>query len=253
MKKKTCILIYTLSFALCLNINAQLQSQLIKVIMAADHKDWTYRVNETARFTVQVIRDGNPVDNAVIDFEAGPEALPDIRKAGMVLKNGKTEFSGTMKVPGFYQVRVWAVVDGRKYEGLATAGFEPEKIQPTVKDPADFESFWNNAITAAKKISLDPRMTLMPERCTSEANVYHISFQNDAPGSRIYGILAMPKKPGQYPAILTVPGAGIRPYQGNSAIAGRGIITLEIGIHGLPVILDPQVYTGSCNRRLVKL
>ncbi len=84
-----------------------------------------------------------------------------------------------MKVPGFYRLRVWAVVDGRRYEGLATAAFEPEKIQPTVKDPADFDSFWSNAIAEARKINLDPRMTLMPERCTSEANVYHISFQNE--------------------------------------------------------------------------
>ncbi len=52
------------------------------------------------------------------------------------------------------------------------------------------------AIAEARKINLDPIITLMPERCTSEANVYQISFQNEAPGSRIYGILAMPKKPG---------------------------------------------------------
>jgi len=55
----------------------------------------------------------------------------------------------------------------------------------------------------------------MPERCTSEADVYQISFQNDGYGSRIYGMLAMPKKSGKYPAILRVPGAGIRPYSGD--------------------------------------
>lgn len=217
-------------------------SMLYKVIVSPDHKDWTYKVNETAKFSVQVLKDGNLLENAVIDYEAGPEMIPDQKKEGVVLKNGKTEFTGTMKVPGFYRVRVWAVVDGKRYEGLATAGFEPEKIQPTVKDPADFDTFWKNAISEARKINLDPKITLMPERCTSEADVYHISFQNDAPGSRIYGILAMPKKAGRYPAILRVPGAGIRPYSGDVANAGKGIITLEIGIHGIPVNLDPQVY-----------
>ena len=154
------------------------------------------------------------MENVTIDYESGPEALPDVKKQGVVLKNGKSEFSGTMKVPGFFRVRVWAVVDGRRYEGLATAGFEPEKIQPTVKDPADFSGFWENAIAEAREISLDPKITLMPERCTSEVNVFHISFQNEVVGSRIYGILAIPKKPGKYPAILKVPGAGIRPYAG---------------------------------------
>lgn len=226
-----------------LNVLCQSNIGLVKVIIAPDHKDWVYKVGEQAKFSVQVLKYGNLLENVTIDYEAGPEMLPDIEKKGVVLKNGTTDFTGTMKTPGFYRVRVWAVVDGRRYEGLATAAFDPEKIQPTVKDPADFDSFWNNAIAEARKISLDPKMTLLPERCTSDANVYHISFQNEALNSRIYGILAVPKKSGKYPAILRVPGAGIRPYGGDSRTAGQGIITLEIGIHGIPVTLDPQVYT----------
>jgi len=228
--------------ALTINAAAQAGTPLIKVIVSPDHKDWTYKVNETAKFSVQVLQYGNLLENVTIDYETGPEALPDVKKEGIVLKNGKTEFSGTMKIPGFYRVRVWAVVDGRRYEGLATAAYEPEKIQPTVKDPSDFDAFWNEAIAEARKVNLDPKITLMPERCTSDVNVYHISFQNDRFASRIYGILAVPKKPGKYPAILRVPGAGIRQYAGDPRLASLGFITLEIGIHGIPVTLDPQVY-----------
>lgn len=223
---------------------------LIKVIVAPDHKDWTYKLNEEAKFSVQVIQYGNLLENVTVDYEAGPEALPDVKKEGVVLKNGKMEFSGKMKVPGFYRLRVWAVVDGRRYEGLATAGYEPEKIVPTVKDPADFDAFWTGAIAEARKINLDPKITIMPERCTSDVNVYHVSFQNEIIGSRIYGILAMPKKPGKYPAILKVPGAGIRPYAGDARTASLGFITLEIGIHGIPVILDPQVYNDLASGAL---
>lgn len=223
---------------------SQYGSPLIKVIVSPDHKDWTYKVNEQAKFSVQVLKYGNLIDNVTIDYEAGPEMLPDIKKEGVILKNGKTEFTGTMKVPGFYRVRVWAVVDGKRYEGLATAGFDPDKIQPTVKDPADFDSFWSKAIAEARKLDLDPIITLMPERCNSITNVYHISFQNNTFMSRIFGILAVPKKPGKYPAILKVPGAGIRPYAGDIRLADLGFITLEIGIHGIPVILDPQVYNN---------
>jgi cephalosporin-C deacetylase-like acetyl esterase len=243
MKANKLNYLFTLLFIVfSLNSFSQSNTGMIKVIIAPDHKDWTYKLNEQAKFTVEVLKYGNLVDNVTIDYEAGPEALPEVKKEGMVLKNGKTEFNGTMKVPGFYRVRVWAIVDGRRYEGLATAGFEPEKIQPTVKEPSDFDAFWNNAIAEARKVSLDPRITLMPERCTSEANVYQISFQNEQPGSRIYGILAVPKKAGKYPALLRVPGAGIRPYTGDARTAARGVITLEIGIHGIPVNLDQQVY-----------
>ncbi|HLN54963.1 MAG TPA: acetylxylan esterase [Bacteroidales bacterium] len=244
MKKRlTLLFIQVLLFtAISGSIFSQSNIGLVKVIVAPDHKDWIYKVGEKAVFSVQVLKYGNLMDNVTIDYEAGPETLPDVKKEGVILKNGTTEFTGTMKSPGFYRVRVWAVVEGRRYEGLATAGFEPMKIQPTVKDPEDFEDFWNNAIAEARKVNLDPRLTLLPERCTSDANVYHISFQNEALGSRIYGILAVPKKAGKYPAILRVPGAGIRAYAGDSRTAGQGIITLEIGIHGIPVTLDPQVY-----------
>lgn len=219
-------------------------SGLIKVIVSPDHKDWTYKVKEEVRFSVQVLKNGNLLDNVTVDYEMGPEMLPDIKKEGVVLKNGKTELTGSMTVPGFYRLRVWAVVDGRRYEGLATAGFEPDKIEPTVQDPPDFDAFWSDALTEARKQNLDAQITLMPERCTADANVFHVSFQNEAPGSRIYGILAVPKKPGKYPAILRVPGAGIRPYEGDVRNAGRGVITFEIGIHGIPVNLDPQVYSN---------
>jgi cephalosporin-C deacetylase len=244
MKKRIATLLFqsVLLTAFALNIYSQVGTPLIKVIVSPDHKDWKYTVNETAKFSVQVLKYGNLFENVTVDYEAGPEALPDVKKEGAVLKNGKAELSGTMKIPGFYRVRVWAIVDGKRYEGLATAAFEPEKIQPTVKDPADFENFWTEAIAEARKINLDPRLTLMPERCTSEADVYQISFQNDGFGSRIYGMLAMPKKSGKYPAILRVPGAGIRPYSGDSRTAELGFIVLEIGIHGIPVNLDPQVY-----------
>jgi len=241
-KTKLMLLMPVILATLCFNGFSQSNTGLIKVIVSPDHNDWTYKTNEQAKFSVQILKYGNLVENVTIDYETGPEALPDVKKEGLVLKTGKTEFSGTMKVPGFYRVRVWAVVDGRRYEGLATAGFEPEKIQPTVTDPADFDAFWANAISEARKVNLDPKITLMPERCTSEANVFHISFQNEIPGSRIYGILSMPKKAGKYPAILRVPGAGVRPYAGDSRTAGMGFITLEIGIHGIPVNLDPQVY-----------
>lgn len=240
---KRVLLHLTILIAFSLNTFSQPVTSLVKVIVSPDHKDWTYKVNEEAKFTVQVLKYGNLMENVTIDYEAGPEMIPDVKKAGIVLKNGKTELSGTMKVPGFYRVMVWAVVDGKRYEGLATAGFEPEKIQPTVKDPADFTVFWENAIAEARKINLDPRITLMPERCNGDVNVYHISFQNEVIGSRIYGILAIPKKQGKYPAILKVPGAGIRPYAGDVRTAAQGIITLEIGIHGIPVNLDLQVYS----------
>ena len=60
--------------------------------------------------------------------------------------------------------------------------------------------------------------------------------------SRLYGILCMPRAAGKYPAVLSVPGAGVRPYRGLTELAARGLITFQIGIHGIPVIQPQEVY-----------
>ncbi|MBK0379698.1 acetylxylan esterase [Mucilaginibacter sp. SD-g] len=140
---------------------------------------------------------------------------------------------------------VTTVIDGKKYRGLATAAFDPYEIQPTTDMPNDFEAFWNKAMEQNKKIPMDAKLTLLPERCTEKTNVYQLNIQNFRNGSRIYGILCVPKAPGKYPALLETPGAGIRSYPGDIELAEKGIITLQIGIHGIPVILpDNSVYYG---------
>jgi cephalosporin-C deacetylase-like acetyl esterase len=86
-------------------------------------------------------------------------------------------------------------------------------------------------------------MKLLPERSTDKLNVYEISIKNLRGNAKLYGILCVPKKSGKYPAILKVPGAGIRPYYGDTALANKGFVVLDIGIHGIPVTLPPVVYT----------
>jgi len=58
----------------------------------------------------------------------------------------------------------------------------------------------------------------------------------------MYGILCLPKKAGLHPAVLEVPGAGIRPYYGRVDLAEEGIISFQIGIHGIPVTMEPYIY-----------
>ena len=82
----------------------------------------------------------------------------------------------------------------------------------------------------------------MPSRCTEKVNVYQVNMQNYPAMTRLYGILCVPKKEGTYPALLNVPGAGVYPYEGNIEMAEKGLITLEIGIHGIPLDMDPGVY-----------
>lgn len=221
---------------------AQPGEQRIKVIVAPDHHDWTYKVNEKVKFTISVLRDGNLLKNIKLRYELGPEKMDPQKKEALTLNNGTITVEGTMSSSGFLRCLAWAEVEGKEYKGLGTAGFDPLTIKPTVDYPSDFVSFWDQAKKDLATIPLDAKMTLLPERCTEKVNVYHVNIQNFRIGARLYGILCVPKAEGKYPALLKVPGAGVRAYYGDIALAEKGIITLEIGIHGIPVTMDPSVY-----------
>lgn len=222
---------------------AQPVEQRVKVIVAPDHTDWTYKPNEKAKFTITVLQDGNPVKNARIRYEMGAEKMEPVKKDSTTAASGSTTVEGTLKTGGFLRVVATAKIDGKDYRGLGTAGFDPQSIQPTVENPDDFVQFWNQVKTDLAKVPLDAKMTLLPERCTENVNVYHVNLQNMRVGTRLYGILCVPKKEGKYPALLKVPGAGVRAYAGDVALAEKGIITFEIGIHAIPVTMEPSVYT----------
>ncbi len=226
---------------------AQLRVATVQVRVAPDHRDWTYRLGEPVRFTVSVVADNTPLDHATITYAIGPEMMPAETHTAAVPLAGLTLEGGTMQVPGFLRCTVTAEFAGRTYKGAATAAFEPEKIIPTQTEPADFDPFWQTAKEELAAMPVDANVTLLPERCTPKVNVYHVSFRVPGPAwmnrqARIYGILCEPKAPGRYPAVLKVPGAGVRPYAGDTALAERGAVVLEIGVHGLPVTLAPEVY-----------
>ena len=242
MKKVLLCSLCLLVCALGINIPAVAQpsQKLVNVVVSPDRPDWKYKVGDEAVFTVQVLEAANPVKGVTVDYEVGPEFFPTVKKEGVVLKDGKMTLKAKMTEPGFARCRVVAKKDGYTYEGLATVAFSEDQIRPTSPEPADFDAFWTDALAQARKTPLDPIVTLLPERCTPTQNVYQVSFQNERPGSRIYGILMMPKKEGKYPAVLWVPGAGVRGRQGFNL--GDSIITLQIGIHGVPVDMPDGVY-----------
>lgn len=236
------ILTLLLLIALLTPAQAQIRGNNIVVSVTPDHKDWNYAVGEKAHFVVNVRKSGTLLDNVDVDYEAGPVMYPEATIKHVTLAEGTMNWTGTMKEPGFYRLKVTAHVDGKDYVGLCTAGFSPEKIEPATQCPADFDEFWGNALKDARQYALDPHKTLLPDRCTETVNVYEVSFVNNKPSSRIYGILCVPVKPGKYPALLRVPGAGVRPYSGDVYTASQGAITLEIGIHGFSVTLPLSVY-----------
>ena len=223
-------------------VSAQIRGNEIRVMVSPDRADWKYGLNEKCTFTVRVLKAQNLLPGVTVDYELGPEMYPTETKTGVVLKDGKLTLKGAMKTPGFLRCKVKAHVDGRTYEGLATAAYAPEELRPVSQLPDDFLKFWETTLANARQTPLNPTMTLLPERCTETSNVYEVSFQTKAWGGRMFGILSVPKAEGTYPALLRVPGAGVRPYSGDTYLAPGKVIVLEVGIHGIPVTMQQSVY-----------
>ena len=249
LKSALFLLLVLFSFG---EISAQPLEQNVKVIVAPDHPDWVYKIGEKVKFNVSVMQYGNLLKDVKVIYEFGPERMPVEKLDSLKLSNGQyTINAGTMNMAGFYRCTVSAMYNGKVYKNLATVGFNPEQIKPAASSPSDFMQFWDQAKADLAKVPIDANMTLIPERCTEKVNVYHVNLQNFRTGSRLYGILCVPKdKSKKYPALLRVPGAGIRPYNGDVATAEMGVITLEIGIHGIPVNMDANVYSSLANGAL---
>lgn len=244
-KKSICLSLLIGVFCLlnASGLQAQPSKEIVQVIVAPDHADWLYQTGEKPKFTITVLKYGNPVNQAKVHYQIGPEQMRPDEDKQITLKNGTVVVEAkTMKHPGFLRCIAYAKVDDKDYRGLATAGFDVLNIQPTTTLPDDFTSFWEKGKQELERIPMIPEMTLMPEQCTDLVNVYHVGV-NSYKG-KVYGILCVPKKEGKYPAILNVPGAGIRPYYGDIATAAKGVITFSIGIHGIPVNLAPEVYSA---------
>jgi len=225
------------------SIGQSRNNQAIQVLVTPNKADWTYAPGEKIKFTTTIIKNHVPMKNVTATYSIGLEKMTADQKGTLKIDKENVEVGKQLSLdtPGFVRCEVKVNVDGVDYRGIATAAIAPEKIKPTQSLPNDFDTFWTGELEKANKIPLDITYTLLPERSTAKVDVYHINYRN-IDNSRMHGILARPKQHGKYPAILQVPGAGIRPYNGLIDQAEQGFVTLQVGIHGISVTNDVSLY-----------
>lgn len=231
-------------FLLCsLSVMSQPAERIIQVQVAPEHSDWLYKEGENIKFNITVLKNNIPLKDIEVRYDISEDMMKPHLSEKIVLKNGTTVINaGAMKKAGFLRCQAYVKYDGKDYRGVSTAGISPTKIVPTTTLPDDFSQFWENAKAEAAKIPMDIKMTLVPEKCTEKVNVYQVSVQNYRNYSRLYGMLCIPKGGEKYPAVLKLPGAGIRAYNGDMETANKGYIVFEIGIHGIPVDMSGDIY-----------
>ena len=210
-----------------------------------DHADWLYKTGERAKVEVTLCKYGIP-QNVEVSYEIGQDMLPATDKGKVMLKNGRATIDmGTMKKPGFLDLRMKAAIDGKTYEHHVKVGFSPEQLKPYTKNPADFDAFWQKNLEDARREVKSEKLKVKSERvdkyCTDDVDCYLVKLHTDRQHS-IYAYVTKPKSVdgksvnGKYPVVLCPPGAGIKTIKEpmrNHYYAKNGFIRMEMEIHGL--------------------
>ena len=208
-----------------------------------NHADWLYKVGEKAKVEVTFCLYGIPQD-VEVQYEIGPDEMPATSKGKAMLKNGRAVIDmGTMRQPGFLDLRLTASVADKTYKHHVKVGFSPELLKPYTKNPADFDAFWKANLEEARKTPVTVSCVKSDKYTTDEVDCYLLKIRTDKRHS-VYGYLTRPKQAGKYPVVLCPPGAGIKTIKEpmrNHYYAKNGFIRLEMEIHGLhPEMTDEQ-------------
>ena len=221
------------------------ERQLVEIEITPDHDTWDYEVGEEVHFSIRVKKAQESLTDVCLSYYIGAEKMsPTIQGDTLMKQEVLTIVGGTMLQPGFMTCRCEVDVDGQKYSNYLNVAFSPHEIMPTQIMPDDFDSFWQESVEKAGRIPLDPLVALVPEKCTERTNVYHVRLQHGRKDTYLYGWLCVPRKSGQYPAVLCLPGAGVKPVPAEVELSemGEGMITFAIGGNGIPLDLPQEVY-----------
>ncbi|MBQ6957111.1 MAG: acetylxylan esterase [Bacteroidales bacterium] len=241
--KKT-LLLLAAALLLLSYAGAQPSKQYITVYAEPDHADWVYACGEKAAITLYAVKENVRMPLTEIEYSYGPEKLK-AEKSGKVTtdKNGLAHINiPGRKVPGFSTINVSVTFEGKKYTGMTNIGFDPYKIAPTTSLPDDFMQFWDNAKALAAQVPMLTRVRYAPQESDDRVDVYYVRIQSYRVGNYVYGVLSVPKTEGRKPAILRLPGAAVRRFSGIDPLAYEGFVVLNIGVHGIPVDQDPEIY-----------
>ncbi|HEX8756045.1 MAG TPA: acetylxylan esterase [Steroidobacteraceae bacterium] len=139
------------------------------------------------------------------------------------------------KYPGYALLRPEFSFAALAENRIATLGaaVAPTLLEPSVAAPADFDSFWSAQLARLRQVPIHPVLTPMP---TGQPGVKLFRVRLDSVDSHVQGYLAMPDRPGRFPALVIYQWAGVYPLQPDWATnrAAEGWLTLDVDSHDLP-------------------
>ena len=176
--RKSFFLLLFLALSLTLAAQKSDRRDYVSLRFVPDHANWVYAVGEKVEIEVAAVRHYVPVPDVEVRYSWGMEQREPEQEG--VVQTGKSgvqtlRLSGARE-PGFKTLTASVEIDGKTYTNSINLAFAPDAIRPTTPLPEDFEAFWKESVEQARRVPLRPLLTLLPERCTSDADVYEVRF-----------------------------------------------------------------------------
>lgn len=181
------------------------------ILATPDRADHRYRCGENATLKLQLLKNGQPVNEGTLVVSLYREDIYYSygRKVFTLdlKKKASPEVSWTLNTPGFMGAHItFRTPEKKLVSQRAAVAFEPEKIRPGAAEPKDFMTFWKQELKAGEKLPGKVEVTPVPRWSNAQRKVYQVSFP--APEGRIYGFWSVPVSAAKVPAIVTVCWAG---------------------------------------------
>jgi len=207
------------------------------------HGTGVYGVGEKVGWEVEVLGLGS-ASVTQARYTLKRNGLTAYQQGVLDLSSGKAVIETSLDSPGavFLEVRTG---DGQGGRTLAGALVSPERLGPSVPEPNDLDAFWSARIRRLDEV---PANAQVEPNASGRPDVEYFTVRMDhTQGTRVYGQLARPARPGQFPALLILQWAGIYPLEKAWVVdrARAGWLALNIEPHDLPGDRPARFYTEA--------
>lgn len=212
-------------------------AEAAKVEVDVERESHIYTLNESANFIISVLdENGEAVKEGELTLVFQNDFRKELRRETLDLaKANPVTVSEKMDVPGFLSLRASC----GKVFGLAGAGFEPEKIQPSQPLPEDFWDYWRGLQKKLRaEVPADLKLEKIDSLSSDRQTIYRISMAV-FDGQRAHGFLAVPAGEGPFPVLVTVSWAGPG-FGPETHLAKEGFMVLSMPIFPYPVGLTKE-------------
>jgi cephalosporin-C deacetylase len=197
-----------------------------ELTISSDKLDATCSIGDTVTFTVVCSE-----KDAAVDYVLSIDGETELAKGRLELKRGRAIVRGALDQPGFLRLQV-TLGQGeqavRAYWGVAV---EPMAIRSAAVLPEDFGRFWAQGKAELLRVAPDFRIEEVRDDEHS-STLYRVSVAN-IEGSRMFCWYRVPQGEGPFPAVLSIPGAGVRREGTREYYAEAGFAVLTMAVHGI--------------------